>query len=79
MDLQVAKIEVMQKIMNVSKISLLDKISDILEKEMIVGYTTDGKPLTNEAYNNRLLLAEKQIVSGDFVSQDDLEKEVESW
>ncbi len=79
MDLQVTKIRILQKIMNVSKISLLDKINDILDKEMVVGYTNDGKPLTKEAYNERLLLAEKQISSNDCISQDDLEKEVESW
>ena len=79
MDLQVTKISVMQKIMNVSKISLLDMINDILEKEMIVAYTTNGKPLTKEAYNKRLLLAEKQITSGDYLSQEDLEKEIENW
>jgi hypothetical protein len=79
MDLQVAKIDVLQKIMNVSKISLLDKINDILDKEMIVGYTTSGEPLTKEAYNARLLLAEEQIASGNYISQEDLEKEVENW
>ena len=79
MDLQVAKIDVIQKIMNVSKISLLDKINDILEKEMIVGYTTNGEPLTKDAYNKRLLLAEKQVACGDLISQEDLEKEVENW
>lgn len=79
MDLQVTKIDVLQKIMNVSKISLLDKINDILDKEMIVGYTADGKPLTKQAYNKRLLLAEEQIASGNIISQEDLEKEVENW
>jgi hypothetical protein len=79
MDLQTAKINVMQKIMNVSKASLLDKISDILDEEMVVGYTTDGQPLTKNQYNERLLVAEKQIESGDFITQEDLEKEIENW
>ena len=79
MDLQTAKINVMQKIMNVSKASLLDKISDILDEEMIVGYTTDGQPLTKNQYNERLLVAEKQIESGDYITQEDLEKEIENW
>lgn len=79
MDLQTAKIKVMQKIMNVSKASLLNKISNILDKEMVVGYTTDGKPLTKQEYNERLLVAEKQIVSGDYITQEDLEKEIENW
>jgi len=79
MDLQSTKIMVMQKIMNVSKASLLDKISTILDEEMIVGYTTDGNPLTTQQYNERLLVAEKQIESGDYSTQEDLEKEIENW
>lgn len=79
MDLQSAKIKVMKKIMNVSKASLLEKISNILDEEMIVGYTTDGKPLTLQEYNERLLISEKQIESGDYISQDELEKEIENW
>lgn len=79
MNLQDTKINVMQKIMNVSKASLLDKISNILDEEMIVGYTTGGQPLTRNQYNERLLLAEKQIESGDYITQEDLEKEMENW
>jgi hypothetical protein len=79
MDLQTTKIMVMQKIMNVSKTSLLEKISTILDEEMIVGYTTDGSPLTTQQYNERLLVAEKQIESGDYSTQEDLEKEIENW
>jgi len=79
MDLKTAKINVMQKIMTVSKVSLLDKISNILDEEMIVGYTTDGKPLTKNQYNERFLVAEKQIESGNYITQEDLEKEIENW
>ena len=46
---------------------------------MIVGYTVDGNPLTKEAYNARLLLAEEQIATENYISQEDLEKEVENW
>ncbi len=79
MDLKTAKINVMQKIMTVSKASLLDKISNILDEEMIVGYTTDGKPLTKNQYNERFLIAEKQIESGNYITQEGLEKEIENW
>lgn len=79
MNIQAAKINVMQKIMKVSEASLLDKISNILDKEMIVGYTTNGKPLTKLQYDKRLLIAEKQIDTGDFITQEDLEKEIENW
>ncbi len=79
MDIQTTKLNVMQKIMSVSKASLLEKINDILDDEMIVGYTVDGKPLTKELYNKRLQESEKQLLSGEYVTQEDLEKESESW
>lgn len=79
MNLETTKINLMQKIMNVSEVSLLDKISNLLDEEMIVGFTTDGKPLTKDQYNERLLEAEKQIKAGDYITQEDLEKEIENW
>lgn len=79
MDIQTTKLKVMQKIMSVSKASLLEKINDILDNEMIVAYTVEGKPLTKELYNKRLQESEKQLLSGESVTQEDLEKESESW
>jgi hypothetical protein len=79
MDIQATKINVIQKIMGVSKASLLDKINNILDKEMIVGYTADGTPLTKESYNNRLKEAEMQILAGKYTTQEDLEKESDNW
>jgi|TARA_B110000285_G_C14852255_1_gene480489 hypothetical protein len=79
MDLQETKLGVMQKIMSVSKPSLLEKIDKLLEEEMVVGYTVEGKPLTKDQYNKRLQLAEEQLLSGEFITQEDLEKESENW
>lgn len=79
MDLQAVKLNVMQKIMNVSKASLLEKIDKLLEEELIVGYTVDGQPLTSETYNARLAKAEEQLDSGKYTTQEDLENESESW
>ena len=46
---------------------------------MIAGYTTEGKPLTKKAYNKRLQKAEAQIQSGNYISQEEIEKESENW
>lgn len=79
MDIQAAKLNVMQKIMGVSTASLLEKINKILDKEMVVAYTVKGEPLTKAMYNKRLRIAEQQLQSGKFITQEDFEKEVESW
>lgn len=79
MDIKAVKLNVMQKIMNVSTEALLEKIDRLLEEEMIVGYTAKGEPLTKKDYNLRLEKAEQQIASGDYLTQEDLEKEAENW
>ncbi|MCF8363627.1 MAG: hypothetical protein K9G70_13500 [Prolixibacteraceae bacterium] len=79
MDLQTTKLSLMQKIMNVSSTYLLHKINNILDQEMIVGYTADGKPLNTTQYNNRLQEAEKQIEKSNFSAHEDLKKEIDTW
>ena len=79
MDIQTTKLNVLQKIMGVSTASLLEKINDILDNEMEVAYTIDGQPLTKAMYNDRLKIAEQQLQSGNFTSQEDLEQEIENW
>ena len=79
MDLQETKLGVIQKIMGVSKASLLEKIDKLLEEEMVVGYTVEGKPLTKALYNSRLQRAEKQLNSGEFITQEELEQESDNW
>ncbi len=79
MSLEAAKLNVVQKILGITKESLLEKITDLLDREMVVGYTVEGEPLTKELYNKRLETAEKQIRSGEYVTQEDLEKESENW
>lgn len=79
MDIQTAKLNVLQKIINLSEPALLSKISNILDEEMIIGYTTDGRPLNTKQYNEKLIEAETQIESGDYVSHDELNKEIANW
>lgn len=79
MNIQAAKLDVVQKILTIKKESIIQKINKILDKEIIVGYTAEGKPLTKEAYNKRLQKAEEQIQSGDYLTQEEIEKESENW
>lgn len=79
MGLQSSKLNVVQKILTIKQESVLIKIDEILEREMIVGYTVDGEPLNREKYNQRMAIAEKQIKNGEIISQEDLEKESDSW
>lgn len=79
MDLQTTKLDIVQKLMDVTEESLLGKIETLLDKEMIVAYTTSGKPLTKKDYNLRLQNAENQISEGNFLSQEELEELSKNW
>lgn len=79
MGLQASKLSVVQKILSLKQESIIHKIDEILEREMIVGYTVDGQPLNKESYNQRIAVAEKQLKNGETISQEDLENESENW
>ena len=66
---------------------LLTKVSDIFENEEyinkvsepIVAYDVLGKPLTLKQYNDEIDKGIDDIKNGRVISQEDLEKEIESW
>lgn len=53
------KINVAQRVLNLSNDKLLKKIAHLLDEENIIGYDAEGNPITDEAYiqdiNNALL------------------------
>jgi len=79
MKVQDIKLDILKKIILVSEFNVLQKINKLLDDELIVGYTSEGIPLTGNAYQNRLKKAEKQIQLGKSLSQDELEREAELW
>lgn len=79
MSLLATKLKVVQKILALDQESIIKKIEKILENEMVVGFTVDGKPLTKKEYNQRIATAERQLKNGDVISQEDLEEESDNW
>ena len=79
MSLQAAKLSLVQKILSLNQENIIKKIDEILDNEMIVGYTVEGNPLTKTEYNKRIAIAEKQLRNGEIISQEDLERESENW
>lgn len=70
MDIQTTKIELIKKLLEVKKESVLNKIQDILSSEIptqsddIVAYTADGNPLSKQDYINRIKEISKEIENG---------------
>lgn len=46
---------------------------------LIIGYNTDGSPITQEDLKERIRLASNRVKSGDYITMEDIEKEVENW
>lgn len=49
------------------------------EKIVIVGYEPDGTPITQEDLKKRVREASAQVKAGNYITQEDMEKEVEGW
>ncbi len=49
------------------------------KKPDIVGYNVDGSPVAKEDLVKRVTSASKRVKSGDFVSQENVVKEIEDW
>ncbi|PIB33043.1 hypothetical protein BFP78_01925 [Gaetbulibacter sp. 5U11] len=70
---------ILDKLNTIKDASVLVKVLDFLEnikdKEDIVAYTVQGKPLTKEQYIQRI----KDTESGTFISSEELKKRMQSW
>jgi hypothetical protein len=45
----------------------------------VIGYGVDGTPITHKELVKRVTSASKRVKSGNFITQEDIEKEVENW
>ncbi len=46
---------------------------------VIIGYNTDGSPISQQDHRNRVKAASKRVKSGDFLSQEEVEAEIKNW
>ena len=54
-------------------------MSNEYENTLTVGYTAKGKIITKIELKNRVKAASKRVKSGDFISHEEIEKEVDNW
>lgn len=82
MDIQATKLELVKQLINVKKASVLKKIKEILlnnERDDTVAYSIKGNPLTKKQFKQELLEAEQEIARGEFISHQDLKREIQTW
>lgn len=49
------------------------------ENQKIVAYTTAGKPLTRSEYIEEINIGLRQIENGDMLTDEELQKEIDTW
>jgi hypothetical protein len=82
MDIQAKKLELFQMLLDVNEASILRKvekaISDGYASEPI-GHDADGIPIDKDKLRKRVQAASKRVKSGDYIAQEEIEKEIKNW
>lgn len=58
---------------------MVDAMRKEYEEPDVVGYEVDGTPITQEDLKKRVKTASARVKAGHYTTQEDLEKEMESW
>lgn len=80
MDIQVEKYALIEELMKVQDVEIVSEIKTmLLNRNKVVGYQSNGQPITTSQMKSDILSAKKRIESGRYTTQEDLEREVENW
>ena len=60
-------------------LKMVHAMSKEYENTDIVGYRVGGIPITSEDLKNRVRDASSRVKSGDYLTQEDVEKEIKDW
>jgi len=60
-------------------LKMIYAMSKEYKSPVIVGYNPNGSPITQQELRNRVKAASKRVKSGDFLTQEEVENEVENW
>jgi len=79
------RISINELLNEVSDDTVLEACYEILKNVVkvsdthIVGYETDGKPITKLQLENEVVAARERVISGEFISHDDLKEQMKNW
>lgn len=81
MDIQAEKLHLIEKLTRIQDIRIIEQIKELLKQKNnpVVGYEISGDPITRRQLVKRIEEAEKRIDNGEYITQEDLEKESENW
>jgi hypothetical protein len=81
MDIQAEKLHLIEELTRIQDIQIIEQIKQLLKQKNnpVVGFEINGEPITRKQLIVRIEEAEKRIDNGEYISQEDLEKESENW
>ncbi len=81
MDIQAEKLHLIEEVTRIQDIRIIEQIKQLLKQKNnpIVGYEITGEPITRKQLIMLIEKAEKRIDNGEYITQEDLEKESENW
>jgi hypothetical protein len=81
MDIQTEKLHLIEQLLQILDAKIILQIQKLLEKagNPIVGYSSNGKAITQNDFVKEIEEAEIEYKSGKFQSIDEVDKESEAW
>lgn len=83
MDTKKQKQRIIRQVTDIEDANVLRQIEQLLDsnllKEPVVAYNIKGDPMTKKDLIDSVLAAKERVKNGNYTTQEDLEKEAESW
>lgn len=83
MDIKKQKQRIINQVEDIEDAYMLRQIEQLLDtnllQEPVVAYNTKGDPMTKKDLVTSVLAAKERVKNGKYTTQEDLEKEAESW
>jgi len=81
MDIQAEKLFLIEELVKIDDIKLIEKIKALLTNKSnpILGYEINGELITRSQLVKQIEEAEVRIDGGEYISQENLEKQSENW
>jgi hypothetical protein len=80
MDIQAEKLRLIEELARIQDIHIIEQIKQLLKRQNpVVGYGINGNAITRKQLIKRIEDAEQRIDNGEYITQEDLEKESENW
>ena len=81
MDIQSEKLHLIEELARTEYSDIVEQVKQLLKQKdnPVVGFEIGGLPITRKQLVQRIEEAESRMDNNDFVSQQYLEKESESW